>query len=170
MLASGTRAPIDPNHQDDVPHVFACSRKRQAMPLPKLSHPVCLQPPCASSCSLAWTDIVFRDRKDRPERVLCVGLASFGPLMGCVAEKQKYSNVVERLTCRYRPLGADFVHVSRMLIAWFNVEIWPSPAFGSWIYVLGACLVGFMMVSEHEHICRDMPCGPHGTPWCKSVM
>ena len=54
---------------------------------PTFIHAVCLQPPCASSCSLAWTDIVFRDRKDRSERVLCVGLASLARLTTPVAEK-----------------------------------------------------------------------------------
>ena len=99
-----------------------------------------------------WPDIVSRDCQLRSDRVLCVGLASFGPLIGCVAEKQKYSNVVERLTCRYRPLGVDFVHVSRTLIAWVNVEIWPSPASGGWICVLGACLVDLKLIDGRAHI------------------
>ena len=108
MLASGTRAPIDPNHQDDVPHVSACGRKRQAMPLPKLSHPVCLQPPCASSCSLAWTDIVFHDRTDRPERVLCVGLATLARLTTPVAEKLTDSILTGWVTRVDGPLDVDF--------------------------------------------------------------
>ena len=74
-------------------------------------------------------------------------------MVGSMVEEVTDYKVVEWLTCRCRPLGVDFVHVSRTSIAWFNVEIWPSPAFGSWIYVLGACLVGFMMVSDHAHIC-----------------
>ena len=47
-LASGMRASIEANHQDDVPHVCVCGRKRQAMPRPRLCHPVRLQPPYAS--------------------------------------------------------------------------------------------------------------------------
>ena len=42
------RASIEANHQDDVPHVCVCGRKRQAMPRPRLCHPVRLQPPYAS--------------------------------------------------------------------------------------------------------------------------
>ena len=113
MLTSGTRAPIDPNHQDDVPHVSACGRKRQVMPLPKLSLPVCLQPPCASSCSLAWTDIVFHDRTDRPERVLCVGLATLARLTTPVAEKLTDSILTGWSTRVDGPLDVDFQLASR---------------------------------------------------------
>ena len=63
---------------------------------PTFIHAVCLQPPCASSCSLAWTDIVFRDRKDRSERVLCVGLASLVRMTGTKAKRSSqipYSRV-----------------------------------------------------------------------------
>ena len=152
MLASGTRAPIDPNHQDDVPHVFACSRKRQAMPLPKLSHPVCLQPPCASSCSLAWTDIVFRDRKDRPERVLCVGLASLARLTTPVVEKLTDSILTGWSTRVDGPLDVDFQLASRTFNAWLNVKVWLYAAHGSRAGMRAACLVDLKLIGGRAHI------------------
>ena len=71
-------------------------------------HPCCV--PLATVCLLvllAWTDIVFRDWKDRSERVLCVRLASLARLTTPVAEKLKDSDVMERSMCRRWPLGVD---------------------------------------------------------------
>ena len=83
---------------------------------PTFIHAVCLQPPCASSCSLAWTDIVFRDRKLRPGRVLCVRVASLDQWTGTVAEKLTYS-ILSRWSTRVDgPSSVDFMRVWRMII------------------------------------------------------
>ena len=102
MLASGARASIDPNYQDDVPHVCVCGRKRLAMPRPSLSHPMRLQPPRASSLSLMWPEIVSRNWKLRSARVLRSRLASLTPLTTSVAAVLADTMLVERFTCSLR--------------------------------------------------------------------
>ena len=104
MLTSEMCASIEPNHLGDVHCVCACGQKRQVMPQPSLSHPMGLQPPCASSWSLMWPEIVSRDRKLRSVRVLRFWLASMTPLVGSVAEKLKYSKLI---TVVYAPLRAS---------------------------------------------------------------
>ena len=86
---------MEANHPGDVLHVCACGRERQAMPPPSLSHPVCLQPPYASSWSLMWPEIVSRDRQRRSVRVLRFWPASLGALMSSVAEELIHSNFME---------------------------------------------------------------------------
>ena len=78
----------------------------------------------------------------RSGRVLRFGPASLGTLMGSVAEKLKYSNVMERSTCRRGPLGIDFRFVRSVLNACFNVDTCASLAYGGRIYIPAACPVG----------------------------
>ena len=113
---------------------------------PTFIHAVCLQPPCASSCSLAWTDIVFRDRKLRPGRVLCVRVASLDQWTGTVAEKLTYS-ILSRWSTRVDgPESVDFMRVLRTFIEWFNVELWLLPVHGSRAGMWAACLVDLKLI------------------------
>ena len=122
MLASQMRTSVEANHQGDVAHVCACGRKRLAMPRPRLSHPVRLQPPCASSWSLMWPEIVSRDRQLRSVRVLGFWPASMATLVGPVAEKLKDSMLTKLSTRVVGPHGVDLSLVWRTLNASFNVE------------------------------------------------
>ena len=141
MLTSEMCASIEPNHLGDVHCVCACGQKRQVMPQPSLSHPMGLQPPCASSWSLMWPEIVSRDRQLRSVRVLRFWPASMATLVGSVAEELTNSNFMEWSTRVVGPHGVDFVHVSRTFNKWFNVELWPLPAHGSRAGMRAACLV-----------------------------
>ena len=69
-------------------------------------------------------------------------------LVGSVADKLKYSKVVERSTCRCGPLGVDFVHVVTTFNEWFNVELWLLPAQGSRVGVRTACPVDLKLIGE----------------------
>ena len=112
-----------------------------------------LQPPCASSCSLMWPDIVSRDRKLRSVRVLGFWLASMAALVGSMAKELTISNVMEWSTCRCGPLGVDFVHVARTFNECFNVELWPLPAHGSRAGMRAACIVGLKSNGGRARIC-----------------
>ena len=92
------------------------------MPWPSLSHPMRLQPPCASSWSLMWPDIVSRDRQLRTVRVVCFVLASMAPLVGSVTAELEYSMLMEWSTCRRGPLGVDLWLVRSTLNACFDVH------------------------------------------------
>ena len=169
-LASGRRASIDASHPGDVPHVCACGRDRQAMPRRSLSHPTCLQPPCASLWSFTWPKIVSRDRQLRSVRVLHIWLASMVPLVGSVVEELTDSKVVERSTCRRGPFGVHLWLVRSALNEYFSVETWASPACSGRIYMPPACPVGFKLNGERERACRAMPSIPSWDPISKSVM
>ena len=151
MMASETCAPTVPNHPGDLPHVHVCGSKRLVMLQPMLSHLVCLQPPCASSWSLMWPDIVSRDCQLRSDRVLCVGLASLVRLTGTVAKKLTKSKLTSRSTCVVGPHGVDFVLVSSMLNGWFNVETWPCAVHRSWLGVRAACPVSLKLRLSRVH-------------------
>ena len=119
---------------------------------PTFIHAVCLQPPCASSCSLAWTDIVFRDRKDRSVRVLCVGLASLARLATPVAEKLSNSILSGWSARIVGPLVVVLQLASRTSNAWFNVEMWLYAAHGSRAGMQAACLVDLKLIGGRAHI------------------
>ena len=120
------------------------------MPQPSLSHPVRLQPPYASSWSLMWPEIVSRDPQLRTERVLCIWLASLGPLVGSVVEELKDSNLVERFTCRRGPRSVDLWLVWSALNACFNVDTCASPAHSARIYVPATRSVGLNLIGDRE--------------------
>ena len=119
---------------------------------PTFIHAVCLQPPCASSCSLAWTDIVFRDRNDRSERVLCVSLASLARLTTPVAEKLTDSILTGWSTRVDGPLDVDLQLASRTSNAWFSVEMWLYAAHVSRAGMRAACLVDLKLIGGRAHI------------------
>ena len=153
MLTSEMCASIEPNHLGDVHCVCACGQKRQVMPQPSLSHPMGLQPPCASSWSLMWPEIVSRDRQLRSVRVLGFGLASMAALVSSVAEELTNSNVMEWSTCCRGPLGVDFVHVARTFNECFNVELWLLTAHSSRVSMLAACPVDLKLNGGRARIC-----------------
>ena len=94
------------------------------MPLTRRSHPVCLQPPGASTRPLMWPEIVSRDPQLRSARVLRFGLASLGRLMGSAAEKLSDSMLAMRFAHRGWLLGVNQA----------NVDALPSLASGSRIH------------------------------------
>ena len=100
-----------------------------------------------------WPEIVSRDRKLRWEQVLRFRLASLGPLMSSVAEELKDSKVMERSTCRCRPLSVDSQLVWRTLSIWSNVDARPVPAYGSRIYIPDARPVGLALIGERVRSC-----------------
>ena len=106
-MASATRASLARNHPGDVAHVCACGRKRLVMPLPRLSGPVCRQPPCACSWSLIRPMIVSRGPQLRLASDLCVGVASLSRLTGIVAKKLINSTFMKRFARVGGPLGVD---------------------------------------------------------------
>ena len=144
--ASHTRASTARSHQGDVAHVCACGQRRPAMPLTRRSHPVCLQPPGASTRPLMWPEIVSRDPQLRSARVLRFGLASLGRLMGSAAEKLSDSMLAMRFAHRGWLLGVDFVLVRRTLDVLSNVDARPSLASGSRIYTPATRPVGLKLI------------------------
>ena len=82
-----------------------------------------------------------RDWQLRSGRVLCFGLASFGPPMGSVAEKLKDSKLMEWFAHRRGPRGVDLRLVWSALNVCFNVEMWASPAHGGRTFVPAECPV-----------------------------
>ena len=123
------------------------------MPRPSLSHPVRLQPPCASSWSLSWPKIVSRDRQLRSVRVLGFWLASMAALVGYMAKELTNSNVMEWSTCRRGSLGVYFVHFARTFNEWFNVELWLLPAHDSRVSIRAACPVDLKLNGGRARIC-----------------
>ena len=146
--ASHTRASIIPNHPGDVPHVCACGPKRPDMPLKRLPHPVCCQLPCASSGSLTRPEIVSRDRKLRPGRLLCVRVAGLGQWTGTVAEKLTDSILTRWSTRVDGPLDVDLWLARQTFNVWSNVDMWPCAAHGSCIGIRAACPVGTDVIGE----------------------
>ena len=140
------------------------------MPRPNLSHPVRLQPPCASSWSLTWPEIVSRDRQLRSVRVLRFWPASMTTLVGFVAEELTNSNLVEWSTRVVGPHGVDFVHVATTFNEWFNVELWLLPAQGSRVGILTACPVDLKLIGGRARAWRAMPSIPSWDPSYKGVM
>ena len=164
MLASGRCASIEASHPGDVPYICACGRKRQAMPRLSLSHPIHIQPPCASSCSLMWPDIVSRGRQLRSLCVLGFELASMAALVSSVAEELTNSNVMEWTMCRCGPLGFDFVYVARTFNEWFNVELCLLPAHGSCVSMRATCPVDLKLNGGNARAWRAMPSIPRWDP------
>jgi hypothetical protein len=97
-LASGGRACDEGNLHGDVPHVCACGPERLVMPHPCLSHPVRLQPPCASPRLLRWPPAAVRARQLRWARLLRVGVTGLGRLTGTVAKELTDSKLVKWFT------------------------------------------------------------------------
>ena len=60
-------------------------------------------------------------------RVFFFGLASMAPVVGSVAAELTYFMLMERSTCRRRPLGVDLWLVRSTLNACFNVDTRTSP-------------------------------------------
>ena len=150
--ASHACASIMTHHPGHVPCVCACGPKRPGMPLKRLPHPVCRQPPCACSGSLTWPEIVSRDRKRRPGRLLCVRVVSLGQWTGIVAEKLTSSILTRWPTRVDGPLSVDFVHVARTFNEWLNVELWLFPAHDSRVSMRAACPVDLKLSGEHASI------------------
>ena len=112
------------------------------MPLTRLSHPMWVQPPCVSSWPLMWPEIVSRDRQLRSARLLGIGAASLGRLVGSVAKKLGDSILAMGFArCGWR-LGVDLQLVWRTFNVWSNVDARPSPPIGSRLGMRVACTVG----------------------------
>ena len=82
---------------------------------------------------LTVTKVVSRDQQLRSGRVLRVGVASFDRLTRAMDKEFKDSDLSERSTCAGGPLDVELQRVCRTINVWSNVEIWPCPAYGSWI-------------------------------------
>ena len=82
---------------------------------------------------LTVTNVVSRDWNLRYGRVLRVRVASLGRLTRAMAKELKESKFMERSTCAGGLLDVDLQRVWRTRSVCFNVEIWPSPAYGSWV-------------------------------------
>lgn len=82
---------------------------------------------------LTVTNVVSCDRQLRYGRVLCVRVASLGRMTRAMAKELKESKFMERSTCAGGLLDVDLQRVWRTRSVCFNVEIWLSPAYGSWV-------------------------------------
>ena len=101
---------------------------------------------------LTVTKVVSRDQQLRSGRILRVGVASLGRLTRAMDKELKDSDLTERSTCAGGPLDVELQRVWRTLNVWLNVEIWPCPAYGSWIHTPAARSVGLKLNSGREHI------------------
>ena len=101
---------------------------------------------------LTVTKVVSRDQQLRSGRVLRVVVASLGRLTRTMDKELKDSDLTERSTCAGGPLDVELQRVCRTLNVWSNVEIWPCPAYRSWIYMSSARSVGLKLNSGREHI------------------
>ena len=87
---------------------------------------------------LTVTNVVSRDRNLRYGRVLGVRVASFGRNTRAMAKELRESKFMERSTCAGGPLDVELQCFWRTLNVWLNVEIWPSPAYRSWVRMAAA--------------------------------
>ena len=97
------------------------------------------------------TKVVSRDQQLRSGRVLRVGVASLGRLTRTMDKELKDSDLTERSTCAGGPLDVELQRVCRTLNVWSSVEIWPFPAYESWIHMPAAQSVGLKLNSGREH-------------------
>ena len=79
-------------------------------------------------------------------------MASVDRMARAMAKKLKKSILIERSTCAGGPLDVELQRVWRTLNLWLNVEIWPCPAYGSWIHTPAARSVGLNLNGGLEHI------------------
>ena len=110
---------------------------------------------------LTVTNVVSRDQQLRCGRVLRVRVASFGQTTRTMAKELKESKFMERSTCAGGPLDVELQCFWRTLNVWLNVEIWPYPAYGSWIHTPAARPVGLKLNGGREHIWCAMPSVPY---------
>ena len=101
---------------------------------------------------LTVTKVVSRDQQLRSGRILRVGVASLGRLTRDMDKELKDSDLTERSTCAGGPLDVELQRVCRTLNVWSSVEIWPCPAYESWIHIPAAQSVGLKLNSGREHI------------------
>ena len=101
---------------------------------------------------LTVTKVVSRDQQLRSGRILRVGVATLGRMARAMDKELKDSDLTEHSTCAGGPLDVELQRVWRTLNVWINVEIWPCPAYGSWIHMLTARSVGLKLNSGREHI------------------
>ena len=101
---------------------------------------------------LTVINVVSRQRQLRYGSVLRVRVANLGRLTRAMAKELKDSDLTERSTCAGGPLDVELQRVWRTLNVWLNVEIWPCPAYGSWIHMPAARSVGLKLNSGREHI------------------
>ena len=87
---------------------------------------------------LSVTKVVSRDQQLRSGRVLRVGVASLDRLTRAMDKELKGSDLIERSTCAGGPLDVELQCFWRTLNVWLNVEIWPSPAYRSWVRMAAA--------------------------------
>ena len=83
---------------------------------------MCRQPPCASSGSLTWPEIVSRSRQLRSARLLCLGVVSLSQLSGTVAKELTDSIFTVWFAHRGGLLGVDLLLVWSMFNACFNMK------------------------------------------------
>ena len=101
---------------------------------------------------LTVTKVVSRDQQLRSGRILRVRVASLGRNTRTMAKELKESKFMERSTCVGGLLDVDLQRVRRTRHMCFNVEIWPYPAYGSWIHTPAARSVGLKLNGGREHI------------------
>ena len=101
---------------------------------------------------LTVTKVVSRDRQLRSGRVSRVGVASLGRMTRTMDKELKDSDLTERSTCAGGPLDVELQRVCRTLNVWSSVEIWPCPAYESWIHMPAAHSVGLKLNGGREHI------------------
>ena len=96
--------------------------------------------------------VVSRDQQLRSGRILRVGVATLGRMTRAMDKELKDSDLTEHSTCAGGPLDVELQRVWRTLDLWLNVEIWPYPAYGSWIHTPAARSVGLKLNGGREHI------------------
>ena len=112
------------------------------MPRPCFSCPVCFQPPCAHRGARGWLQDVLHCRQPRSGRAIGVGVASMVRLHALEAVSNCCGLLVVPFRCCRGPFGAILRLTMSTFNEWFNVEIWPSPAYISWLWVLAEGSVG----------------------------
>ena len=63
-------------------------------------------------------------------------------------KKLKDFDLTERSTCAGGPLDVELQCVWRTLNVWLNVELWPSPAYGSCVHMPAARSVSLKLDSD----------------------
>ena len=116
------------------------------MPLTRRSHPVWVQPPRASSWPLMWPEIVSRAPQLRFARLLGIGAANLGRLVGSAAKKLGDSILAMRFAHRGWLLCVDLQCVWRTLNVLSNVGARPSLANRSRIYTPATRPVGLKLI------------------------
>ena len=101
---------------------------------------------------LTVTKVVSRDQQLRSGRILRVGVATVGRMARAMDKELKDSDLTEHSTCAGGPLDVELQRVWRTLNVWLNVDKWPFPAYGSYIWTPVVWTVGPKSIGGRECI------------------